>query len=278
MKNDASLQSAKLVFGSATVPKEMIGCWERRSFRFPDGKEDTATRVIWLQTLSGAGDMRIPASRPQLGERMGFADCSRDELLKLAEQDCFCGFTLFDPEAKPFPTASWPKAAYLFRFQPVITFPEPGWIEWRNSGTCMIEKAPSGAYEEDWRLQPESQSFAAHLTKRDAASITCLYIAGAHAIYARNRKENLPPDKTVLELAIEAQYERDRLEELLDCEFSYARRLQTGDDYKIVVSTLPWREGKSLGCDGIQDLTSKAANIENLVWGDDWTFESLWIP
>jgi hypothetical protein len=186
MKEDVRYKGAS-IYGSATVPEKMIGSWERLYIRSADGTDDKTTRVIWLQTLSGVGDIRIPATRPDLRKRKGFGDCSKDELLKLAEQDCFCGVTLFEPDAKPFPTARWPKEAYLFRFQPVITFPEPGWIEWQNSGTCMIEKAPSGAYEEDWRLQPESRSFAAHLTKRDAASATCLYIAGEHAIYARNR-------------------------------------------------------------------------------------------
>lgn len=278
MKGGGSFQDAGFIGGSVTVPEKMIGCWERLSIRFSDGTEDKTTRAIWLQTLSGVGDIRIPASRPDLRDRKSFRDCSKDELLKLAEQDCFCGVTFFDPEANPFPTASWPKEAYLFRFQPVITFPEPGWIEWRNSGTCMIEKAPSGAYEEDWRLQPESRSFAAHLTKRDAASTTCLYIAGEHAVYARNRTAHLPSHKTLLELARDAQFERHRLEELVDCEFSYARRDQPGDDYNIVLSTLPWREGKPLGYPWIQDLTSKATNIESLVLGDKWTLESLWCP
>lgn len=277
MKKDVPYQGAS-IYGSATVPEKMIGSWERLYIRSADGTEDKTTRVIWLQTLSGVGDIRIPATRPDMRKRKGFGDCSKDELLKLAEQDCFCGVTLFEPDAKPFPTARWPKEAYLFRFQPVITFPEPGWIEWQNSGTCMIEKAPSGAYEEDWRLQPESRSFAAHLTKRDAASTTCLYIAGEHAIYARNRIENLPSDKTLLELARDAQYDRCRLEKLVDCEFSYARRAQPGDEYKIVVSTLPWREGQPLGYPWVQDLASKATNVENLALGHKWTVESLWRP
>jgi hypothetical protein len=264
--------------GRATVSEKMIGCWERLSIRFSDGTEDRTTRVIWLQTLSGVGDIRIPASRPDLRERKGLEDCSKDELLKLAEQDCFCGITLFEPDARPFPTASWPKEAYLFRFQPVITFPEPGWIEWQGDGTRMIERAPSEAYTEDWRLQSGSRSFAAHLAKRDAARMECLYIAGDHAIYARNRKVNLPSNKTLLELARDAQYERDRLKELVDCEFSYARRAQAGDDYTIVVSTLPWREGKSLGYPWIQDLASRVKKSEGLVLGDNWSLESLWRP
>jgi hypothetical protein len=140
----------------------------------------------------------------------------------------------------------------------------------------MIERAPSGAYIEEWRLQSGSRSFAAHLAKRDAATTTCLYVAGEHAIYARNRRVSLPSDKTLLELARDAQYQRDRVEELVDCEFSYARRAQAGDDYNIVLSTLPWREGKSLGCPWVQDLASKVKDIEGLVFGDNWVVESLW--
>ena len=57
-----------------------------------------------------------------------------------------------------------------------------------------------------------------HLTKRDSARTTCLYIAGKHAIYARNRAEELPRDKTLLELARNAKNDRDHLEQLLDCD------------------------------------------------------------
>src|SRR5664279_1402118 len=217
-------ESNAFVRGTTTVPKEMIGCWERRYIRFRDGSEDTTTRVIWLQTLSGVGDIRIAASRPDMRGKCGLQDCTREELLELANQDCFCGITLFHPTAQPRPTADWPREAYLFRFQPVITFPEPGWIEWKESGTCMIENAPSGAYEEDWRLQKRSRLFAAHLRKRNSATTTCLYVAGDHAIYARNRAANLPTDKTLLELAREADFDLEQLRTFVDCEFSYARR------------------------------------------------------
>jgi hypothetical protein len=266
-------------YGSETVPENMIGCWERLYISFRDGSEDRSTRVVWLQTLFGVGDIRIASSRPNLRGRRGLADCSKDELLKLAEQDCFCGVTLFDPDAEPFPTASWPKEAYLFRFQPLITFPEPGWIEWQNAATCMIERAPSGAYEEDWRLQPGSRSFAVHLTERDAPTMTCLFVAGEHAIYARNRAAaDLPSDKTLLELARDAEYDSDRLRQLVDCEFSYARRAQPDGDYHIELSTLPWREGQPLGCAWIEDVVLNATHREDFVLGDKWIVESLWRP
>jgi hypothetical protein len=45
-----------------------------------------------------------------------------------------------------------------------------------------------------------------------------------------------------------------------------------------VVSTLPWREGKSLGCPWVQDLASKVKDMEGLMLGDNWVVESLWCP
>jgi hypothetical protein len=274
--NDAVIEEPGVTQGSVTVPRSLLGCWYRRYIRFPDGTEDTGTRVIWVQTLSGVGDVRVSATRPDLRTRDGLADCSKEELLALAEQDCFCGVTQFNSNAQPFPTASWPKESYLFRFQPVITFPEPGWMEWLEGGTCMIERAPSGAYIEDWRLQPGSQTFGAHLTQLNAPSLTCLYVAGDHAIFARNRAEALPTDKTLLELAREAGYDHRRLQKLLDCEFSYARRARPGGDYLIELSTFPWREGQPLRFPLVESLEACAAGSDDFVLDDQWSVQSFW--
>jgi len=267
-------QAHRQLHGSVTVPEKLLGCWHRKFIRFADGTEDRSTRVIWVQTLSGVGDIRIPATRPDLRARASLADCSTEELLALAEQDCFCGITLFDVKARPFPAASWPKESYRFRFQPVITFPEPGWMEWLNGGTCMIERAPSGAYVEDWRLQPGSQSFGGHFTEMDAPTLTCLYVAGDHAILARNRSIALPADRTLSELAREVNYDGTRLHEMLDCEFSYARRAVRGGDYVIELSTLPWREGQPLDCPPLEALAT--ASLGDLSLDDRWFVQSFW--
>jgi hypothetical protein len=262
---------------NATVPDRLIGCWRRRYIKFEDGRFDTETRVIWLQTASGAGDIRIAKGRPNLAFRNGFDGCTRDELLALAEQDCFAGKTVFDSEAKPFPTARWPVGSYDFRFQPVITFPEDGWMEWTENGTCMIERAPSGAYEEDWRLEPNSQTFAAHLTRDNADGKACLYVAGDHAVFAKNRKTTLPADRTILELASENSADEMRLRDLVDCEFSYARRQKPGGDYIVELSTLPWREGQVLDCAWVENIVHDETTAA--LYGSEpttWTIESFW--
>jgi hypothetical protein len=116
----------------------------------------------------------------------------------------------------------------------------------------MIERAPSGAYEEDWRLQSGSRSFAAHLTKRDATTTTCLYVAGEHAIYARNRAVDLPSDKTLLELARDAKYDCSRLQELVDCEF-----LTAAGGNKVLTSRLSFRRSPGERVSHLASLGSK---------------------
>jgi Cytochrome C biogenesis protein transmembrane region len=57
-----TVHASTSLYGSATVPEDTIGCWERPYIRFLEGTEDKTTRVIWLQTLSGVADIRIAAS------------------------------------------------------------------------------------------------------------------------------------------------------------------------------------------------------------------------
>lgn len=274
---DAGLKDLETRYGEMTVPTKLVGCWHRRYIRFSDGQEDTTTRVIWVQTLSGVGDIRVAENRPDLRSRAGLAECSKDELVALAEQDCFAGITLYDKDTRPYPSASWPPEAYLFRYQPVITFPEPGWMEWTEEGTCMIERAPSGAYEEDWRLQPRSRDFAVHLSMKDAPAATVLFVAGDHAILARDRFVKVSADKTLMQLFDESGSNLDLLRQLLDCEFSYARRRSPSDRYIIELSTLPWREGQPLKCGWVDELTSNSPIIETHD-GNVWKIESLWRP
>jgi hypothetical protein len=229
---------------SALAP--LLGCWHRRSIRFADGREDTATRVVWLQTEKGLADLRIPGDRPDLSHRTGLDDCTQADLLALAEQDAMCGVTLFDPDAEPHPTATWPADGNLLRFQPVTAFPEPGWLSWQDGGATMIEQAPSGAYVEDWRRQPGSDRQTEHRRWHADGRLLCLYVAGDHAVLARARVAPIAERRRLPELAHEAAHDLPRLRRLLDCEFSYARREAAGEPLRIVLSTLPWQEGRTL--------------------------------
>ena len=263
-----------LLIGNQTVPDHMLGCWRRRYIRFEDGPEDTSTRVIWLQTPSGMVDMRISAERPDFAERLQLSDCSDDELIALAEQDCACGITVLDDTATPYPTATWEGGGSGFMQQPVVNFPEDGWFEWKEEGVCMLEYAPSGAYEEDWRLQDNSQDFAIHLLCRDSATTTNLYVAGAHAVLAVDRSIVIGQERPLQGIVFENIAERDLVYAYLDTEFSYAR-CKDSDKYEIVLSNLPWREGQILPLQWLLDSDNDAVVITDNT-GHKWDVASYY--
>lgn len=261
--------------GTRTVPEQMIGCWKRHSITFPNGAVDRETRVIWLQTASGVADIRISAERPDLRHREGFESCTKEELLALAEQDCFCATTLFDPTVKPYPMAIWPPELDIFRFQPVASFPEPGWLEWRDDETVMLEYAPSGAYEEDWRLLETEPEVSIHLVKSGAGISDCLYVTGNHAIRARGRRHSIAQKLPLADVARSLGNDLKAIREMLDCEFSYARRDATSDRYTIELSTFPWLEGQEMGCGWVTDIAPRQI-LACDPHGNTWKVETLW--
>ncbi len=144
-----------------TVPDLMLGCWKRAWIEFADGTRDDTTTVVWLQTESLMADVRIGAGHDGLRHRAGLHDCSVDQLRVLASADASSGFTEcgsvdVDADGVRTATASWHTRGHGINFQPVSAFPEPGLMSWNDDATVMIERAPSGAYVEEWRLVPGS--------------------------------------------------------------------------------------------------------------------------
>jgi hypothetical protein len=110
--------------------------------------------------------------------------------------------------------------------------------------------------------------------ERDAPPLTYLYVAGDHAIIARKRLKVLSTDKSLLELAHDAGDDEGRLREMLDCEFSYARRQEPSGDYVIEASTFPWREGQTLDCPSVDTLDEPP--MPGSVLDNRWLVESSW--
>ncbi|MFT5134208.1 MAG: hypothetical protein ACI9SC_002681 [Gammaproteobacteria bacterium] len=263
-----------VLIGRQTVPDRAMGCWHRRYIRFEDGSEDTSTRVIWLQTPSGMCDMRISAGRPDFSQHLQFSDCSDDELVALAKQDCSCGITILDEAATPYPTARWEDGDSGFMHQTVINFPEDGWFEWKEEGACMMEYAPSGAYEEDWRLQDNSRNIAAHLLRRNSETTTNLYVAGAYAIMAVDRSILINEERPLHEIIAEKLCDRDSVYAYLNTEFSYANA-DDSNEYKIALSNVPWREGQKLSLGWLMDMDEDAQVITDDA-GHKWDVISYW--
>lgn len=230
------------------VPAELIGCWRRAWIEFADGSRDDTSTVIWLQLERDMADLRVPADRGAVTRRAGFDDCSLDELRALADSDSSSGITMCSPVAVGDDgvrraTAEWFTGDDGIAFQPVSAFPEPGLLEWVDDDV-MIERAPSGAYVEEWRLVPGSRGPVSHTVGTDG---THVYRAGGAAMVVRDRPLPLTEAVRLDELVARCGDDRDRIVALVDCEFSFAVR--RGDRFVVAASTLPWREGTVVDVD-----------------------------
>ena len=210
-----------------SVPEELFGCWQRQWIEFEDGTRDNTSFVMWLQLPSLMADVRMSADAISLGGRTSF---SMDELMVLAESDSSSGATTCTPLVAGRATAEW---SSNIGFQPVSAFPEPGLLEWLGDETVMMERAPSGAYVEEWHLLSESRGPLSHSVLDDGAEF---YRAGAVGVLVRDRRGSLPSVTRLTDLT-----DRATLEAALDCEFSFAR-LSDGI-WTIEHSTLPSRVG-----------------------------------
>ena len=205
------------------VPEWLRGCWRRVSIDFADGSSNLTDTVYWLQTDSAMVDVRIAAGRPSFAGVTSFEQCSPAQRAALATTNASTGFTtatdvMTHADGTHSCVAQWFTYGYGVNFQPECQYPEPGLLAVDVTGAVMIERAPSGAYEEEWHRVPGSHDGSLSATVLDDGRH--LFVAGPIAVLVRDRTSA----------------------EELDCEFSVA--LRDGDGvYRIQVSTLPWREG-----------------------------------
>jgi hypothetical protein len=122
----------QLTLPNPAVPEWTMGCFRRRSITFYSGETDTETQVYWLQSGRLCADFRF--GLPGQVEA-GVAEATWD-----GRQMRWSQWTALDDRDK---------------------WPEPG--ELRRVGNSLIEFAPSGAYVEDWRLQPHEPGMVAGL-------------------------------------------------------------------------------------------------------------------
>jgi hypothetical protein len=238
---------------SGGVPTWTLGCFRRRSITFFNGDCDDRTLVLWLQSRGLTADLRLAVDRPRPSSREALGELSLLELTRLAEVEGGLAATRFEPGVEQgvelVGTMHWPDWT---SFQLHAKWPEPGLL--RRVGDCLIEHAPSGAYVEDWRLQPSGDGPLIGLTlleERDGKSGQLLHrggglvIAGEHALFVRGRAEALPKVERLTDLIERAVSEPRLLDAVFGFEASYARRDEAGR-YVVECSTLPWREGRPL--------------------------------
>jgi hypothetical protein len=193
-------------------------------------------------------DIRVSAAQPG-HDRASLSECSLDELRALAASESSSGYTTCTPivigdDGVRRATAEWFTRGHGVAFQPVSAFPEPGLLEWNDDGTVLYERAPSGAYVEEWRLIPDTSSRLEYRQRADGSEI---YVAGPVAVVVRDRPHPIPRAARLQELVAECGDDRAAIQRLIDCEFSFAR--QQGSGYVVEASTLPWNIGKVIDVD-----------------------------
>ncbi len=130
---------------ATSVPDWMLGYYKRRAISFANGDTDLDTHVCWVQSRNFTIDLRLPLAEDQVPAR-ALADYSAAELQVLANHEGWEALSHWDGER-----LAWRGDTSL---QLHNRWPEPALLS--RIGNCMIEFAPSGAYVEDWRLQPSA--------------------------------------------------------------------------------------------------------------------------
>lgn len=226
-----------------SVPEWMLGCFRRRCISFANGECDSRTIVYWFQSRNFTIDLRLPIAGQQVPARR-WQDYSVDEQQVLARYEGWAAHCQWDGER-----LSWSGETAMQLHNP---WPEPALL--KRIGNCMIEFAPSGAYVEDWRLQPSAPGALAGLrlleerdlgtgqvTRRGGGLIVC----GDHAALVLGRQEPVGANGKTLPKAVALADSTESLCALLDFETSVATADDAGD-YRVAHSTRAHRVGQPL--------------------------------
>jgi hypothetical protein len=225
------------------IAPDATGLWRRQILIQADGRRDTTTQVLWLQTHHLFADLRIPADRPDLRSARGLADYDAAGRLGLAAMKGFAG--------------TFEIAGDLCRWNREIDFQPadgpPDEARFRIDGDILIETGLHEAYEEVW--QRETPSDAVHAGFRLSADASgqkgILVVVGDHFIAAVDRRPPLPPAVSLAALlAVPGGIERP--DDLLGMPIAYGRIGRAGGSpWQIELSTFPWLEGHSLIAGGL---------------------------
>ncbi|HDZ56953.1 MAG TPA: hypothetical protein ENI17_06905 [Pseudomonas xinjiangensis] len=244
------------------VPDWMLGFFKRRSISFANGETDSQTHVCWFQSRHFTIDLRLPLDSEQTPAR-DWAQYSGVELQVLANYEGWEASSEWDGHS-----LSWHADTSL---QLHNRWPEPALLQ--RIGNCMIEFAPSGAYVEDWRLQPSAPGPLIGLRlleERDLSSGVVrhrgggLIVCGEHAALVLGRGGVEAAGQSLCDEAAKAVGDAQRLAALFGFETSVAHgSLHNG--FEAALSTRPGRNGQMLfPLDGFECLVDQQLLIQRL--------------
>lgn len=239
------------------VPEWMLGYYKRRAISFANGQTDVHTHVCWLQSRNFTIDLRLPLEDRQVAAK-ALAEYSAEELQVLANYE---GWEALSDWREPL--LSWHSDTSL---QLHNRWPEPA--ELKRFGNCMIEFAPSGAYVEDWRLQPSAPGPLIGLRLLEEREVVSgavrhrgggLIVCGDYAALVLGRAEPLsvPADTPLRERVAAAVGDTSALARLFNFEASVATG-SLADGFTVSLSTQPARIGERLlALDGFEYLPAE---------------------
>lgn len=226
------------------VPDWMMGLWRRHIIAFADGSSDVDTQVFWLQSRNFSIDLRLPRADALVTGDAPWASRSSAQLQVLANHEGWVAQSRWDGEQ-----LRWTDSTAL---QLEDRWPEPAPL--RRVGNCMIEFAPSGAYVEDWRLQPSAPGPLVGLRLIDERELDTgrvlhrgggLIVSGGHAGLVLGRAAPPAGIGSLCEQVLAAQGDEVLLAQLMGFETSIAHG-SPEECFTVSRSTLPHRSGEAL--------------------------------
>jgi hypothetical protein len=239
---------------STTTPSlaDLQGLWARSLIAWPDGRQDTTTKVVWLQGKAGYIDLRQPADLPGFASVRCLNDLTWDDCRALAAQQGFAGTLREDGAA-----FVWERE---LDYQPAEPTPDSGFLAWQ--GTTLVETGRHQPYVEHWHreaaapddgmdfAQPHgwqaSDGVLLRLSERGARSSAMALRVGPYFMFAQAAAfaAETKGASTLVE-AVERADTLSAARALVACEISFGHLRGAGGLPVILRSTLPWRVGCS---------------------------------
>ncbi|MFY0731615.1 hypothetical protein [Pseudomonas sp. NFX15] len=259
------------------VPDWMLGFYKRRAISFANGLTDTDTHVCWFQSRNFTIDLRLPLEHQQVAAK-ALSACSAEELQRLANYEGWEALCTWEGE-----TLSWHSDTSL---QVHNRWPEPAVL--KRIGNCMIEFAPSGAYVEDWRLQPSRPGVLIglrllHETQLDSGVVHHrgggLIVCGDHAAMVLGRAQPLEYDAHGLPLREQVERNADD-PEWLHRAFNFETSVAQGSldgGFSVTLSTCAARIGQPLiSLEGFE-LQADGRHVSQLLQVDGVLRERIYV-
>jgi len=228
------------------VPAQYVGLWQRLSREDANGEIDDTktTQIFWLQSHSLHIDIRMPLARPSFGNKSSLSEYHVEELRFLAQQEGFAGVTEVNGEL-----CTWHRR---IDYQPPRKKPDIGRMDFKK--TTLHEYGIHNDYKELWKrhktttrqllgleLLPDSEAQEMRYPRR-----SYFVVVDDYFMFASDRHRTIPHAASLIDLIDEKDYSRDVLIDILDFEISFGVRFSGKVPWEIQLSTLPFREGKSL--------------------------------